>query len=241
MTIERLHLARAALLARLPPDGAIGRTSYRPPGESLPLGGLALDPDDADRLAEIAAASETGSIVFEEPARITLVLPPFPVERALDAGVLHTAPLRKLLDRPRAIAVLLLRLGGYSVGFFRGDALIASKTGRRFVKNRHRKGGQSQRRYDRIREKQTDEHFGAACEAAQATLAPYEREIEHVLFGGDRHTLHAFRKQCHYFDRYGDRILARVLPVPGDPRLSHLEAIPRELSSSDLYVAPLAE
>lgn len=239
--IERLHLSRSALLSRLPPDGASGRTSYRTAGGVPALDGLALDADDAGRLAEIAAPSDTGSVLFAEPARVMLVVPPFPVERAFDFDALAPKPLRELLERRRAVAVLLLRLGGYSAGFFRGEALVDSKTGRRFVKNRHRKGGQSQRRFERIREKQIDEHFESACEAAQRVLTPYEAEIEQVLFGGDRHTLQAFRKECAYFARFGDRVLARVLPVPGDPRRAQLEAIPREVWSSDVFVTALAE
>jgi len=46
----------------------------------------------------------------------------------------------------------------------------------------------------------------------------------------------AFRKVCPYFDRFGDRLRARVLPITGDPRHASLEALPREIWSSDVYV-----
>ena len=163
-------------------------------------------------------------------------MPPFPIEISLLNDRIETVQLRELLNQPRAVGMFLLRLGGYSVGFFRGDALIDSKTGRRFVKNRHRKGGQSQRRFDRIREKQTHEHFGDACEAARRILRPYEGEIERVFTGGDRHTLQAFRKECDELDRFGDRLAVRVLPVPGDPRRDLLAAMPREVWSCDVWV-----
>ncbi len=235
--IERLHLTRHQLLARLAEDGAPGATSYRPPGTAPPLAALALAPDDGDRLAEVALASETGSVLLAGAGEALLVLPPFPVEQPVDYSELYAAPLREALDRRRSVAVLLLRLGGFSVGFFRGDALVDSKTDQRFVKNRHRKGGQSQRRFDRIREKQTDELFGKACETSREKLTPYEAEIEHVFFGGDRHTLQAFHKQCSYFEHFGARVMRRVLPVAGDPRRASLEAMPREVWSSDVYVA----
>jgi hypothetical protein len=116
-----------------------------------------------------------------------------------------------------------------------GETLADSKTDQRFVKNRHRKGGQSQRRFERIREKQIDELFGKACETAHEKLTPYEAEIQHVFLGGDRHTLQAFRKACGYFERFDARLSPRMLHVPGDPRRSSLEAMPREVWSSDLY------
>ncbi|MDE3096682.1 MAG: hypothetical protein KGK07_11885, partial [Chloroflexota bacterium] len=180
---------------------------------------------------------ETGSVLFAGASEALLVLPPLPVEAAIDYSELYAAPLRASLERRRGVAVLLLRLGGFSVGFFRGEALADAKTDQRFVKNRHRKGGQSQRRFDRIREKQTDELFGKACATSREKLAPYEAEIEHVFFGGDRHTLQAFHKQCSYFERFGPRVMRRVLPVAGDPRRASLEAMPREVWSSDVYVA----
>ncbi|MBI5287620.1 MAG: hypothetical protein HY873_01470, partial [Chloroflexi bacterium] len=106
---------------------------------------------------------------------------------------------------------------------------------RRFVKNRHRKGGQSQRRFDRIREKQVHELFGMACEDARATFTPYESEIEHLFLGGDRQALIAFRKQCDYFERYGPRLMSRPLHIPGDPRKASLAAVPREAWASTMY------
>ena len=77
-----------------------------------------------------------------------------------DYSELHTKPLVELLERKRCVGVFLLRLGGFSVGLLRDGYVVDSKTDRRFVKNRHRKGGQSQRRFERIREKQIHELFG---------------------------------------------------------------------------------
>jgi peptide subunit release factor 1 (eRF1) len=162
-------------------------------------------------------------------------VPPFPVEEAVTYSELWPAILVELLERRRTVAVCLLRLGGFSAGVFRGEALVDSKTAQRFVKNRHRKGGQSQRRFDRIREKQVHELFGMACEESREKLTQYEDEIEHVFFGGDRHTLQAFRKECSYFERFGDRVRRRVLAVPGDPRRALLEAMPREVWSSEVW------
>ncbi|HEX5480974.1 MAG TPA: Vms1/Ankzf1 family peptidyl-tRNA hydrolase [Dehalococcoidia bacterium] len=239
MPIVREHIDRRRLLARLPDDGAPGLTAYRKPGDPPPLDDLALDRDDRDGLADIASASEAGCVLYARPSEVVLVVPPFAVEESNDYSELYFARLRELLLRDRVFAVLLLRLGGFSVGFFRGESLIDSKTDQRFVKNRHRKGGQSQRRFERIREKQIDELFGKVCETSRAKLEPYEAEIQHVLFGGDRHTLQAFRKECSYFERFGARVMRRVLAVPGDPRRSSLEQIPREVWSSEVYVVAL--
>ncbi|HYM13979.1 MAG TPA: Vms1/Ankzf1 family peptidyl-tRNA hydrolase [Dehalococcoidia bacterium] len=235
MAIERTHVTRRQLLARLPDGGAAGVTRYVMSGEMPELADLGLDAEDVDRLAEVAEASETGCVLFAREADVTLVVPPFPVEEAVTYSELWPAILVELLERRRTVAVCLLRKGGFSAGVFRGEALVDSKTAQRFVKNRHRKGGQSQRRFDRIREKQVHELFGIACSESREKLEPYEGEIQHVFFGGDRHTLQAFRKECSYFERFGARVMRRVLPVPGDPRRALLEAMPREVWASDAY------
>jgi hypothetical protein len=237
--VERLHLTRRQLLRRLPESGEPGSAAYRRPGATPPLDGLGLDPDSADRLAEIAAESATGSVLLAPPAEgpVMLVVPPFPVEMDEDYSEQYTKPLIELVERERVVAVMLLRLGGFSIGVFRGGTLLDSKTDQRFVKNRNRKGGQSQRRFERIREKQIHELFGKACAESRERLDPYEHEIQHVLFGGDRHTLQAFRKECSYFERFGERLLTRVLPVPGNPRRDSLDAMPAEIWSSTVYVA----
>jgi hypothetical protein len=219
-------MSRERLLASLPPDGSPGRTWYVSPGDPLP--------PEAAEITDIE--SPTGVALFTTEGAMTLVFPPFEIEHTTNHDRIETSPLVELLTRPRAIAAFLIRRGGYTVGFFRGDFLVSSKTDRRFVKNRHRKGGQSQRRFDRIREKQIHELYRKACEDARATLAPYESEIQHVFLGGDRQALIGFRKQCDYFDRFGPRLLPRLLPVVGDPRRASLDAVPREAWSSDVWI-----
>jgi peptide subunit release factor 1 (eRF1) len=235
-SVQREHLSRRKLLARLPESGTPGWTSYAPPGASPRFGdAVRLDRDDADRLAEVAAESDTGTVLFAGDSGVMLVVPPFPIDAADDYSELYTRPLVDLLERKRNVAALLLRLGGFTVGYFRGGVLVDSKTDQRFVKNRHRKGGQSQRRFDRIREKQIYELFGKACHEAREKLDDYQSEIEYVLLGGDRHTLIDFRKQCSYFERYGARVLDRILAVPGNPRRESLDDLPHEIWSSEVY------
>lgn len=233
MAHERSRLSRSRLLKRLPAAGSEGSSLFVPPAEILPP--IALPAEDSDALTDFVAGLTTGVAVFLAPARVMVVAPPFPIEAREEYGCIEPAPLIEAIQRRRTVAVLLLRLGGFSTGVLRGDALVASKTDRRFVKNRHRKGGQSQRRFERIREKQVHELFAKACDEARATIGPYEAEVQHVFLGGDRRTLQAFRKECDYFERFGDRLMARLLPAPGDPRLAMLESMPREIWSSDVW------
>jgi hypothetical protein len=228
MEYERRSVPRHRLAAALPPEGVEGSSHYRPPGEAPTL-------RLPDELQDVAGASKTGHAAFITHDAAMVVVPPFALDITANHERIVTAPLIEHLALDRTCAVFLLRLGGFAVGVLDGESLLDSKVDQRFVKNRHRKGGQSQRRFERIREKQIDELFKKACVTAREKLAPHDDAIEHVLLGGDRRTLQAFRKRCDYFDSFGERLLSRVLPVAGDPRHDTLVAIPGALYSCEVY------
>jgi hypothetical protein len=197
-----------------------------------------LTPTQAGWLKEVDALareldSETGAVFFWSDARRVVVLPPFPVTEALCRAGYDPLPLRSLLAAPRKVGVVLVRLGRYAVGVFDGERLVDSKSGHRFVKGRHRAGGQSAQRFVRIREKQAREMFDKACEEARARFEPVERELDYVFLGGDRHTLAAFLKRCPYLRRLEGRTMKRLLPV-ARPGLAALEAMPREIFKSQV-------
>lgn len=80
---------------------------------------------------------------------------------------------------PRAVGVLLVRLGGYAAGVFAGypPALAGAKTGSRPVHGRSAAGGWSQQRFARRRQKQAAEALGAAADTAVAVFSAWESGI----------------------------------------------------------------
>jgi hypothetical protein len=80
---------------------------------------------------------------------------------------------------PRAVGVLLVRLGGYAAGVFTGypPVLADSKTGARLVHGRSAAGGWSQQRFARRREKQASEALDAAATAAAAVFGRWASGI----------------------------------------------------------------
>ena len=184
-----------------------------------------------DALADAVRDSGTGAVLFWSPAETHAVLPPFPVEAAAERAGWDTGPLLDLLDRPRTILVLLLRLGGYAVGVFEGERLAQSKVGTRFVKGRHKKGGSSSGRFARRREGQARELMDKAAQVFQEQAEAYGGPFDHLLLGGDRMTLLAFQKRCPYLEKLESIRLPRILNVE-DPRLETLRTLPRLLYTS---------
>ena len=184
--------------------------------------------------------SETGAVAFWSETLRLAVTPPFPVEATALRNGIRVASLRTLLQRETLMAVVLLRLGSYSVGVFRGRRLLDAKTGTRYVKGRHSAGGTSQRRFARVREKQIHQLYVKVCEVARQKLEPYERELEHVFLGGERHTLTGFVKECAFLQRLEHLISGRILSVR-EPRRRELERMPNEIWKSRVTVFRLPE
>jgi hypothetical protein len=202
-----------------------------PAGETLPHPVISFADELWDSARDYAGRSEIGTFAFVRPDTITLVVPPYPIAMGFQERGARTEPLRELLANPYRIGVVLLRLGGYAVGVYDGGRLVESRNDSRFVKNRHRKGGQSQRRFDRIREKQVHELFEKLCADAQIRLGPHAESLDFVVYGGDRHTVQAFLQECRFLREIPIQVLPRFLTVP-EPRHETLERLPSLLTTS---------
>ena len=128
-------------------------------------------------------------------------------------------------QRPRAVGVLLLRLGGYAAGVFTGSPprLADAKTGSRPVHGRSAAGGRSQHRFARRREKQANEALQAAANTAVDVFGRWR--LDAVLLGGDKRAIAELREDPRLAP-YLKIATDRFLTVP-DPRRRVLEDSPR--------------
>ena len=236
---DRMRRYLDALLAR---PGATARTAYLAPWSAPPplaeLSPSLAGAEGLDRVTAAIAASDVGAALFWDGRLLRAVLPPLPLAVEMQTEGIDATPLLALLDTEPVIAACLVRLGRYGIGVYRGDRLLASKTDRRFVKGRHKKGGSSSNRFRRIREGQMHELYKEVCEELQARLGPYERDIEHFFLGGEAHTLAGFREWCPWAERFASVARKRVLDVR-EPGHDALVALPKTLWESVVYeVAP---
>jgi len=172
------------------------------------------------------------------PERVTLTAadgavldcdPPFPPleGKGVDGLLAH-------VRRERVVAVLLVRLGGHAAGVFSGRRLVDSKVDNRFVKGRHKKGGSSQRRFERRREGQARMSLEQAADTAARVLLPHRADLDAFVVGGDRAALREVLEDVRL--RALRRLLVEdVLDVP-EPRLRVLEATPDAFLATRLTV-----
>lgn len=200
---------------------------YLPRGAPLIGAGNTLDkvlaladiPPDMDQLV---GRSQTGAALFWGAARKCLVLPPFPITERHIADGYDVAPLRSILSHDHLVALVLVRLGAYSIGICQGDQLVDSKTGTGLVHSRHKKGGSSQARFARHREKQIEQFLIRVCSHAREHLEPHARSVDYLVYGGARTTILSLRKQCQFLSQFDDRVLRMLLDIR-EPRKAVLE------------------
>jgi hypothetical protein len=187
-----------------PLEGGPGRTTY------------------AGGVARVEAAGE-----------VIVVRPPFGLSHEGEYGVVRLEPLFDALAADHVVAALLVRLGGYAVGVFEGERLVASKVGSRFVKGRHKKGGSSSGRFRRRREEQARALIEEAAEVANRVLEPWHDRAEFAALGGDRAAVDRVLAASPLLDWLAERALPRFFTVP-EPRLAVLERLPYELYAAQL-------
>ena len=144
-------------------------------------------------------------------------------------------PLFDALAEDHLVAALLVRLGGFAVGVFEGERLVASKVGSRFVKGRHKKGGSSANRFRRRREEQARALVEAAAATALQVLGPWKPRVEFTAFGGDRKAVDDTLAAEPRLAWLRERALPRFFTTH-DPRLRELERLSYALYSAELRV-----
>ena len=142
----------------------------------------------------------------------------------------HVQPLLDEIARDHVISVLLVRLGGYAVGVFDGEELVAPKVGSRFVKGRHKKGGSSANRFRRRREEQARALIEEAASVAARVLA---QPTEFAALGGDRRAVEATLEECPQLAWLKERAIPHFLAVR-EPRERTLRELPYVLYSVEV-------
>ena len=148
-------------------------------------------------------------------------------DAVLDALLAHLAV-------PRRVGIVLVRLGGHSVGVAVGGVVEVSSTGARPVHGRNRKGGSSSGRFARRRDNQARVALDAAADTVARVLLPVADTLDAVVLGGDTAALDDLRA-----DRRLAALLARaeprVLDVP-EPRRAVLDDAARRAWAVEVVV-----
>jgi hypothetical protein len=221
------RLKTLGLLNGLETAGEQAVSIYLPPGlaesdirelvdNALPMQDIAAE------IAGMATISPTGAVILWGISQKLLIRPPFPLTARFISPDVDVEPLRSMLESTCTIALILVRLGAFAIGVCQGEQLVTSKTGTGLVHGRHRKGGSSQRRFERRRENQAREFLERVCGHARQQLEPYGSEISYLVYGGARTTIQSLKKLCPFLSQFEGHTLPPMLNIPR-PRRTVLE------------------
>ena len=239
---KRFHLNRLKMLGFLADitmtEDNTARSLYLPPGLPPPetehlIEQIIGSPTPSEGLAEIAASFKTGGALFWGSRLKYLVSPPFPFkEKAIFPGY-EIETLTSLLKADYRIALILIRLGAYAVGICEGERLVTSKVGTALVHGRHKKGGSSQQRFRRHREKQIESFMNRVCGHIQERFEPYAQTLDYLVYGGAHTTILELKKHCPFLRQFDNCNLPPLLDIP-EPRQAVLEASVSRVWSSKI-------
>ncbi len=243
---RRARRSRALRRTRAGARPAVHLGGDRPPprGRVPPARGMSRYVGRANAAKRLAPLDGTpGRSVYAdgvarfEPAEgeAIVIRPPFPLRHTVDYDVVRVGPLLEAIAEDHRVGAVLVRLGGYAVGVFEGEQLVASKVGQRLVHGRHRAGGSSANRFRRRREEQARAALLAAAEVAARVLGPERDRLDAVALGGDRSAIRRMielRPDLAWLD---DLALERFFTVP-EPRRAVLERL-----AYDLYAVEIVD
>ena len=185
-----------------------------------------------DETADKVEKSPTGAVIFYIKGRVNVIRPPFPVSECNVMRTYEPIHLKMILERDWRLALVLVRLGHYAIGVFHGEELIEGKAGTGLVHSFHSKGGSSSMRFARHREKQMETFFTRVEAHAREIIEPRLKEIDYVLYGGTRDTLHVMWRQCKFYESLRTKELDRLLTVREPKRSTFDEAIAQAYSGT---------
>ena len=184
--------------------------------------------------------SSTGVIFFLKEKILDIVIPSFEVTENFVHTSYDLGPLKNIFNQPRIVGVILLRLGRFALAVLDDEKIVASKTEGRYVKNRHKAGGSSQRRFERSRERLIREFYDKSCEQVEKVFEGHIKNIDHIFLGGEVHTLNGFKKRCSFINKYDQKVMTRILDI-NIPNQKTINSIARQVYSSKLITYELIQ
>lgn len=185
---EFARLMKRLALIRSPEDDLL--TAYISQSGATPIAlptGLTGLPSEAESILNMG--SDRGWAVLHSPQLFTLALkPPLPFADGSDSssagGTFQLDPLQEILETP--VLVISAHAGDTFLGIslnkegFEAEEFVESQ-----VKEKHSKGGWSQKRFERLREEDIKKHIEDVMERLSEMKKKYGSVVKFAVLGGD--------------------------------------------------------
>ena len=114
------------------------------------------------------------------------IIPPLPVKKKLYMcdSIFHVEVLEEMLKVYFIYGIILLERDEATIGMLHGQSIELIKHIRSYVHGKHRKGGQSQRRFERLVEEAYEYHLKKVAEEANKIFLPLLDKLRGIIIGG---------------------------------------------------------
>lgn len=173
-----------------------------------------------DRLSKIPKIPDNGLVLFagmnpDTGESIVLILvPPEKVQLFFyrTDKYFHTEFLEEMVTESNIAGLLIIERDAATIGLLKGNRLEVVEELEAYIPGKHHKGGQSQRRFDRIIEQMVEEFYKKVGEHVNNTfLSLYEQgKLKTIIVGGPGYAKHDFI-QGNYLDYRLKQIIAPEL------------------------------
>ena len=170
------------------------------------------------RLKLFNRAGPTGLVVFSgavpqnggvgnEKIEVYHIIPPEPINLLLYRcdSKFYLDPLKELLREKDVYGVLVIDNEEAAVAVLRGRKIIESKTFTSGVPGKHRAGGQSQRRFERLRQMNLNDYYKRVAAHANEIFLKYP-EIKGIIVAGPGPTKEVFVEKGYLHYTFRDKI-----------------------------------
>ncbi len=177
-----------------------------------------------ERLKLVAEVPETGLAIFcgaipqngigSERMEIYTVVPPEPININLYRcdSRFYLQPLEEMLKEKEVYGLVSIDINDAAIAVVEGARLRTLSTHTSGIPGKHRAGGQSARRFERLREMEVNEYFRRIARYVnKAFLDPrYEDRLKSVIIGGPGFTKKEFVEAGHLDYRIQDMVVGYI-------------------------------
>lgn len=147
-----------------------------------------------ERLSKVSKIPDNGLVLFcgqdmqtNDFICIMLIPPePVPVYYYRTDKYFHTEFLEEMISESNIIGLIIIERDAATIGMLKGNRLVIAEELEGYVPGKHHRGGQSQRRFDRIIEQMVEDFYKRVGEHINKVFLPLleQRKLKAILIGG---------------------------------------------------------
>jgi len=163
-------------------------------------------------LVVFCGAIPRGSERGTEKIEIYVVEPPEPVQsfRYICDHEFYLDPLLDMTKEKKAYGLIVMDRGGATIAVLRGSSYEIVSELNSDIPPKHSAGGQSQRRFERIREERVQHFYNKVGEEANKIFVPMLNELEGLIIGGPGDAREEFASGDYLDYRLRQKILGNI-------------------------------